>query len=48
MSNLKMCACSDTNCTHVVMKTPHGWLHVADAATGIKLISTNVQQDTVH
>lgn len=45
MSNLKTCGCSDANCTYMVMKTPHGWLHVANAAAGIELIATNVQQE---
>jgi hypothetical protein len=45
MSNLKTCGCSDVNCTHFVMKTPTGWLHVADVVTGISLIGINVQQD---
>ncbi len=47
MSNLKTCACTDVNCTHMVMKTPMGWLHVAGVAEGIQLISTNVKPDTL-
>jgi hypothetical protein len=45
MSNLKVCGCSDVNCTHVVMKTPNGWLHVASVDAGIDRIGTNVQKD---
>ena len=47
MANLKVCGCSDANCTRMVMKTPHGWLHVADVVTGISLIGGLVMQDSL-
>jgi len=45
MSNLKVCGCSDANCTHMVMKTPTGWMHVANAEAGVKIIACDVEQD---